>query len=101
MKYMIKPLESICVDFLADSLSTTNVFSLLQFCSDFEVDKKLQEKCMEFLRTNTDAVLGDELFPAISHKLLTLLLEDDSLNVAEIQLFKAVCFSFLSNFLRF
>ena len=98
MKYMIKPLESFCVDFLADSLSAANVFSFLQFCSNYEVDKKLREKCMEFLRTNTDAVLCDELFPAISHKFLVLLLEDDLLIVEEIHLFKAVCFSVLQIF---
>ena len=36
--------------------------------------------------------LKAESFPKISHKCLTFLLEDDSLDVAEIDLFLAVCF---------
>ena len=91
MKYMIKPLESFCVDFLVDSLNAGNVLSLLQFCTDFEVDKKLREKCMEFIRANTGDVLTDESFSTINHKFLMLLLQDDFLAVEEIDLFKAVC----------
>ena len=91
---MIKPLELCCLDFLIDNLSAANVFSLLQFCNDYEIDKKLMEQCMEFLRTNTDQVLSDESFLTISHKFLTLLLEDDFLNVTESRLFKAVCLCF-------
>ena len=89
---MIKPLESFCVDFLVDSLNAGNVLSFLQFCTDFEVDKKLREKCMEFIRANTGDVLTDESFSTINHKFLMLLLQDDFLTVAEIDLFKAVCF---------
>ena len=97
MKYMIKPLELRCLDFLIDNLSAANVFTLLQFCNDYEIDKRLMEQCMQFLRTNTDQVLSDESFLTISHKFLTLLLEDDFLNVAESRLFKAVCLCFFPN----
>ena len=96
MKYMIKPLELCCLDFLIANLSAANVFSFLQFCNDYEIDKKLMEQCLEFLRTNTNKVLRDESFLTISHKFLTLLLEDDFLNVTESRLFKAVCLCFFS-----
>lgn len=90
---MIKPLESFCVNFLVDNLSTNNIFTILQFCLDCEVDKRLMNGCIDFIRTNTEEVLGAEQFPKISHKCLSFVLKDDRLNVAEILLFHAVRFT--------
>ena len=86
-KYMIKSLESYCVDFLVDNLNASNVFTVLKSCN---TDKQRQ-MCMKFIRANTDDVLNDESFLSISHKFLTRLLSDDSLTVPEIRLFEAVC----------
>ena len=89
---MIKPLVCFCVDFLLKSLNAENVFTVLQFCIDCETDKRLMEGCKEILRTKTRDVLKGESFSKISHKCLIFLLEDDSLDVAEIHLFRAVSF---------
>ena len=50
MKYMIRPLESYCIDFLVENINRKNAFTILQFCVDCEVDKRLMEKCMTILR---------------------------------------------------
>ena len=92
MKYMIKPLESFCLDYLLENLSAENVFTISQFCIDCVSDSRLLVECKKFIRKHTEAVLKAESFPKISHKCLTLLLRQNCLNVAEVQLFEAVCF---------
>ena len=87
---MIKPLESYCVDYLVENLDAENIFTILQFCLDCEVDRRLMESCKIFLGTKTSDVIAAKSFPKISHKCLTFLLNQDFLDVAEIRLFKAV-----------
>lgn len=92
---MIKPLELHCFEFLSENLNASNVLSVLHLSSD----KKLRDKCMKFVRANTDDVISNESFLTISHKFLTFMLRDDFLTAAEISLFKAVCYSFFFVFL--
>ena len=92
---MIKELEQRCVDFFMENITVENVFSMIQYCVDFESDKKLLEKCKELLQIETQNALKTEAFKRISAKGLTVLLEQDPLNVSEIELFKAVSFIFL------
>lgn len=87
---MIRPLEFICVNYLLDNLNGENVFTILQLCIDCDIDLRLMDECKGFIRSNTDSVLKSEHFPSISHECLVVLLEQDSLNVAEVQLFEAV-----------
>lgn len=95
MKYMIKPLESHCINYLLENLNAENVFTVIQFCVNCATDKQLMDECKEFIRTKTEAVLKADSFTEISRACLTLLLRQNSLNVAECALFEAVCFSFL------
>ena len=92
---MIKQLEQRCVDFLMENITVENVFALIQYCVDFESDKKLLEKCKELLQIETQNALKTEAFNRISAKSLAVLLEQDHLNISEIELFKAVSFIFL------
>ena len=92
MKYMIKQLETLCINYLLNNINAENVFTILQFCIDCETDSELMYSCQSFIRNKTESVLKADSFLEISHKCLTLLLEQDSLNVAEVNLFKAVCF---------
>ena len=101
MKYLIKPLETLCVDFLLKYINRQNVFTILQFCSDCEIDKRLMENCMTLLRDNPRIwwlLSKDESFLKINHKCLMLLLEDDFLKAREIDLFNAVCFCLFFQF---
>ena len=99
MKYLIKPLEAFCVNFLLEHLAIddSNFFTIFQFCVDCEVDKRLIEKCMTMLRDICKPwtwrfLADDESFLKINRNCLMLLLEDDSLKAREIDLFNAVCF---------
>ena len=92
MKYMIKQLKARCVDYLLENLNVHNVVSVLQYCLDFDVDQRLVEKCREVLRSNIKEVLKAEIIETMNEKCLCFMLEDDELNVAEIELFKAVTF---------
>ena len=98
---MIKSLEDLCVNFLLNNISYENVFSIFQFCVDCEVDKRLMERCLEFLHIqecfdSTDYFFDLTSFLKISHKCLMVLLKDDLLYGQEKDLFNSVCFSLLN-----
>lgn len=92
MNYMIKQLKAHCVDYLLENLNVHNIIPVLQYCLDFDVDQRLVEKCREVLRSNIKEVLKDEVIETMNEKCLCFMLDDDELNVAEIELFKAVTF---------
>ena len=92
MKYLIKPLESFCIDYLLDTFNAENVFTVLQFCLNCQTDSQLMYGCKEFIRSKTETVLKAESFPKISHQCLVFLLEQDFLCIDEVHLFQAVCF---------
>ena len=94
MKYMIKQLETLCINYLLNNLNAGNVFTVLQFCIDCQTDLRLMEGCKRFMRFKTEAVIKAESFTKISHKCLTILLEQENLELTEVRLFEAVCFYF-------
>ena len=110
---MIKPLESLCVDFLLKHLDRDEIededeegsmfFTTFQFCIDYAADERLMEKCMTILRDwdswdyLTDLIWGengevDESFLKISQKCLIRFLDVDFPDAKEIDLFDAVSF---------
>ena len=91
MKYLIKPLESFCINYLLETLNAENVFTVLQFCLNYQTDPQLMDGC-NLIQSKTETVLKAESFAKISHECLTFLLEQNSLNIDEVQLFQAVCF---------
>lgn len=93
MKYMLKPLESLCVDYLLSNINAANVFTILQFTFDCATaDAQLMDQCKKFLQSKTELALQVECFPNISHNCLTFLLKQSILNTSELHLFEAVCF---------
>ena len=50
-EFIIKPLETICVNSLLKHVNQQNVFTIFQFCIDCEVDKRLMEKSLMILRS--------------------------------------------------
>ena len=97
MKYVIKQLESLCIDYLLNNINAGNVFTILQFCIDCQPDSRLMDGCKEFIQCKTEAVIKAESFIKISHECLTLLLEQESLDIAEVRLFEAVCYFYSSD----
>ena len=94
---MIKQLESFCIDYLLNNLNAENFFIVLQFCINFQTDLRLMHGCKRFMRFKTESVVKAENFTKISHECLTLLLEQESLDIAEVRLFEAVCYFYSSN----
>ena len=94
MKYVIKQLEPLCIDYLLNNINAGNVFTILQLCIDCQADSRLMDGCKKFIQCKTEAVIKAESFIKISHECLTLLLEQESLDIAEVRLFEAVCFYF-------
>ena len=92
MKYLIRPLESICIDYLVDNLNAENALTIIQFCIDCDTDSRLLDGCLGFIQGKTESVLKAESFSKISHECLILLLKQKALNIAEVRLFEAVCF---------
>ena len=94
MKYMIKQLESLCINYLLNNLNAENVFTVLQFCIGYQTDSRLTDGCKRIIQRQTKAVIKAESFTQISHRCLTLLLEQECLNIEEVRLFEAVCLYF-------
>ena len=108
MKYMIKPLEALCINFLLDYLENQNFdsamfFTIFQFCVDCSIDKRLMEKCTTIVRSNWGELIWgedeevEESFLKISQKCLVCFLDVDLPYAQEIDLFDAVrfCFCFI------
>ena len=88
------------MDFLPKQIDAENVLKLIQYCIDFEVDKKLMKNCKQFLRFHTNDVLNSEAFIHASRKCLAVLLKQHFINVSEVDLFNAVS-SFIYFFFYF
>ena len=97
MKYIIRQLEAFCIDYLLNNLNAENFFIVLQFCINCQIDLRLMEGCKRFMRFKTESVVKAENFTKISHECLALLLEQESLDIAEVRLFEAVCYFYSSN----
>ena len=89
-KYMIKQLERYCIDFLLENISAENVFTVMQYSIECETDERLLEKCLEFLRANTEKALLDEGFLKASQSCINLLMEQNCLTISEADLFQSV-----------
>ena len=89
-KYLIKQLERYCIDFLLENISAENVFTVMQYSIECETDERLLEKCLEFLRANTEKALLDEGFLKASQSCINLLMEQNCLTISEADLFQSV-----------
>ena len=73
---MIPALEKHCIDFLMQSLSTRNVFEVLESGLLWNLGADLLEKCKEVIRTRTNEVLNSEPFSSISRDLMSMMAFD-------------------------
>ena len=88
-KYMVPSLAGKCVDYLQNNLDASNVFSILPNAQKLE-EKRLLERCWEVIDGQTaEVVLSDE-FVALERPLVKSVVQRNSLNVKEVDLFKAV-----------
>ena len=88
-KYMLPSLADKCSEFLRENLDASNVFHVLTDAQKFE-EKDLENHCWQVIDKETDEAVKSDGFVTIDKSVLEELVERDSLNVREVELFKAV-----------
>ncbi|CAB3993538.1 BTB POZ domain-containing 6 [Paramuricea clavata] len=88
-KYIVPFLAQKCVEFLEANLAVENVSTVLQQALQFD-EKKLEEKCLELIDLKTSEAVASDAFTGVNEATLAHILKRDSLNVKEVDLFKAV-----------
>jgi len=87
-KYMVPSLADKCAEYLQDNLDASNVFDILPQAQKFE-EEKLVHQCWKVVDQQTEEALKSDGFATIERSLLEAVVERDTLNIQEIELFKA------------
>ena len=88
-KYMVPSLAEKCTEYLTDNLDSSNVFSILPSAQRYE-EKNLVDRCWKAIDKQTEAAVKSDGFARIERSLLEALVERDTLNIPEVELFKGV-----------
>ena len=87
-KYIVPHLTTKCVEYLAKELNCNNAFEMLKLAKKFD-EETLVEKCWEMIDNNTLDCIQSEAMLQVEHDTLESLIKRDTLNVQEVELFKA------------
>ena len=88
-KYIVPSLAEKCIEFLETNLAAENVSVVLQQALQFD-EKKLEKKCWDMIDLKTSEVIVSDAFADISQSTLAEFVKRETLNVKEVDLFKAV-----------
>lgn len=88
-KYMVPALAKACVSFLETSLEAKNACVLLSQSCLFE-EPDLTQRCWEVIDTQAELALRSDGFCEIDLHTLEIILQRESLNIREAQVFQAV-----------
>ena len=88
-KYIVPSLAEKFIEFLEANLAAENVFVVLQQALQFD-EKKLEKKCWDMIDLKTSEAIVSDAFTDITQSTLAEFLKRESLNVKEVDLFKAV-----------
>ena len=88
-KYMLPSLADKCSAYLQENLSSSNVFHVLKDAQKYE-EKDLLVHCWNVIEKETEEAVKSDGFLTIERSALEELIENDSLNIKEVKLFKAV-----------
>ena len=88
-KYMLPTLAEKCSVYLKENLDASSVFLVLPQVQKYE-EKDLLVHCWKLIETETVEAVKSDGFVAIERSVLEELVERDSLNIKEVELFKAV-----------
>jgi len=88
-KYMFPSLADKCSEFLQENLDSSNVFHVLPDAQTYE-QKDLETHCWQVIDKETNEAVKSDGFATIDKSVLEELVERDSLNVREVELFKAI-----------
>jgi len=88
-KYMVPSLAEKCAEYLRRNLKASNVFCILPNAQKFE-DKELEDRCWEVIMKQTEEAVASDEFVTVERSLIETVVKRESLNVKEVELFKAV-----------
>ena len=88
-KYMVPSLADKCIKYLHDNTDPSNVFSVMSPAQKYE-EKNLLERCWKVIDEQTEKALKSDGFATIERSLLEAVVVRDSLNINEVEIFKAV-----------
>ena len=88
-KYLLPSLANKCSVYLQENVDVSSVFHVLQHAQKYE-DKDLLEHCWKVIENETDEAIKSDDFMTIERPVLEELVQKDSLNVKEVELFRAV-----------
>ncbi len=89
-KYIVPSLAEKCVEFLEANIGVENALTVLQQAIHFD-ETNLEDKCWDLIDLQTSEAIASDAFAAdINQATLAWLLKRESLNVKEVDLFKAV-----------
>ena len=87
-KYMVPSLADKCKDYLQDKLDPSNVFTILPTAQKYE-EKNLVDRCWKVIDSQTEEALKSDGFETIEKTLLEALVQRETLQIREAELFKA------------
>ena len=88
-KYILPSLVDRCSEYLEEILNTSNVFCVVSHAQSYG-EKSLVKECWKMIDKHAEEVVKTEGFFTIKRSLLEELVNRDSLNIKEVDLFKAV-----------
>ena len=88
-KYMLPTLAEKCSAFLKENLNALNVFHILPDAQKYE-EKDLMNHCWKMIETQTEEAVKSEGFVTVERSVLEELVEKNSLNIKEVELFKVI-----------
>ncbi|XP_068748903.1 BTB/POZ domain-containing protein 6-like [Montipora capricornis] len=88
-KYIVPSLAVKCTKYLQDHLDPSNVFNILVSARKYD-EEQLVDRCWEMIDKQTSAAVKSEGFAMIERPLLEELVERDTLDIPEAELFKGV-----------
>ena len=86
-KYMVPSLAEKCKDYLQDKLDPSNVFTVLPAAQKYE-EKNLVDRCWKVIDSQTEQALKSDGFETIEKTLLEALVQRETLEIKEVELFK-------------
>jgi len=88
-KYLIPSLASECTDYLGRNLDFSNLFCVLHHAQRYE-NKDLLRSCWNLIDKETEKALKSTEFMTVGRSFVKQLVKRETLNVREVELFKAV-----------
>lgn len=88
-KYIVSVLEQQCYDYIHNNLQSENVIGIIMQARKI-YDDKCEDLCKNWIDCHAREFFASEQFKHLDIKMLSQLLERDSLIIEEVNLFKAV-----------